>query len=230
MLPRIVQMFFKAVATRSQLCKFAYIGQLYLFPISTLLIPSYFGPTPYTNGGVIWTPYPISTWLYKPQILQVLQIPFKVSENTRFAKNLLYGYHGNCLITWCFSLIIVKTSMKNRYFSNAPRNHKLEGVKIKLSVMIVLFSKSNFKVSGSARSLGGTSRKTGLNAEKLSFSQGLRREFSRLSLTHKNTLFYTFFYQIHSPQSSKSTKKLKNCIFGQISNRSLIFTLSLFWG
>ena len=29
--------------------------------------------------------------------------------------------------------------MKNRYFSNAPRNHKLEGVKIKLCVMIVLF-------------------------------------------------------------------------------------------
>ena len=29
--------------------------------------------------------------------------------------------------------------MKNRYFSNAPRNHKLEGVKIKLFVMIVLF-------------------------------------------------------------------------------------------
>ena len=56
---------------------------------------------------------------------KVLDIPFKISENTRFVKNLLYGYHGNCLITWCFSLIIVKTSMKNRYFSNAPRNHKL---------------------------------------------------------------------------------------------------------
>ena len=70
---------------------------------------------------------------------KVLEIPFKVSENTRFVKNLLYGYHGNCLITWCFSLIIVETSMKDRYFSNAPRNHKLEGVKVKLCVMIVLF-------------------------------------------------------------------------------------------
>ena len=46
-----------------------------------------------------------------------------------FVKNLLYGYHGNCMVTSCFSLIIVKTSMKNRYFSNPPRNHKLEAVK-----------------------------------------------------------------------------------------------------
>ena len=66
-------------------------------------------------------------------------MPFKVSENTRFVKNLLYGCHVNCLITWCFSLIIVKTSMKNRYFSNALRNHKLEGVKINLCVMTVPF-------------------------------------------------------------------------------------------
>ena len=28
--------------------------------------------------------------------------------------------------------------MENRYFSNAPRNHKLEGIKIKLCVMIVI--------------------------------------------------------------------------------------------
>ena len=80
--------------------------------------------------------------------------------------------------------------MKNRYFSNAPRNHKLEGVKIKLCVKIVLFSqKSNFKVGGSARFSRGTGRKIGLNVEKWSFSQGLSREFSRFSLTHKNTLF-----------------------------------------
>ena len=109
--------------------------------ILTLLIPSYFGPTLYTKEGHLDPPphYLISTWLYKPQILQVLEMPFKVSENTRLVKNLLYGYHGNCLITWCFSLIIVKTSMKNRYFSNAPKNHKLEDVKIKLCVVIVLF-------------------------------------------------------------------------------------------
>ena len=93
---------------------------------------------------------------------KVLDIPFKVSENTRFVKYLLYGYHDNCLITWCFSLIIVKMSMKNRYFSNAPRNHKLEGIKIKLCVVIVLFLyflKSNFKVGGRTRFVGGTGGK-----------------------------------------------------------------------
>ena len=59
--------------------------------------------------------------------------------------------------------------MKNRYFSNALRNHKLEGVKIKLCVMIVLFLyflKSNFKVGESARFLGVTGGKIGLNVEK----------------------------------------------------------------
>ena len=48
------------------------------------------------------------------KLCKVLEIPFRVSENTRFVKNLLHGYHGNCLITWCFSLIIVKMIMKNR--------------------------------------------------------------------------------------------------------------------
>ena len=70
MLPRRVQIFFKAVATRCQLCKFAYIGQLYVFPILTLLISSYFGPH-FIPRRVIWTPpYLINTLLYKPQILQ----------------------------------------------------------------------------------------------------------------------------------------------------------------
>ena len=126
-----------------------YIKNPYLnTTILTLFILSYFGPTLYTNG-VIWTPHPpptppppyylINTFCTNLKFCKVLEIPFKVSENTRFVKNLLYGYHGNCLITWCFSLTIVETSMKNRYFSNAPRKHKLEGVKIKLCVMIVLF-------------------------------------------------------------------------------------------
>ena len=108
-----------------------------LFQILTLLVPSYFGPTLYTKTP----PRTISSTLdcTNLKFFKVLDLPFKVSENTRFVKNLLYGYHGNCLITWCFSLIIVKTSMKTRYFSNAPINHKLEGVKIKLCVMIVLF-------------------------------------------------------------------------------------------
>ena len=109
----------------------------------TLLIPSYFGLTLYTKGGGGVAPPPtISSTLdcTNLKFCEVLDVTFKVSENARFVKNLLYGYHGNCLITWCFSLIIVKTSMKNRYFSNVPRNHKLEGVKkIKIFVMIVPF-------------------------------------------------------------------------------------------
>ena len=103
-----------------------------------------------------------------------------------------------------------QTSMKNRYFSNAPRNHKLEGVKNKTlcddNSIYVLFKKSNFKVS--ARFLGGTGGKLKLNVEKWSFSQGLTKEFSRLSLTQNNAIFYTFTDQVQSPQSSKSTKKV----------------------
>ena len=97
------------------------------------------------QGRVIWTSPPPPPTISSTvdctnlKICKVLDILFKVSENRRFVKNLLYGYHGNCLITWCFLLIIVKTSMKHRYFSNAPRNHKLEDVKINLFVMIVLF-------------------------------------------------------------------------------------------
>ena len=46
---------------------------------------------------------------------KLLEMPFKVSENiVRFVKNPFYGYHGNCLITWCFSLISVKMVMKNK--------------------------------------------------------------------------------------------------------------------
>ena len=97
--------------------------------------------TLYKGGGGSSGPTTISSTLdcTNLKFSKVLDKPFKVSENTRFVKILLYGYHGNCLITWCFSLIIVKTSMINRYFSNAPRNHKLEGVKIKRFVMIVPF-------------------------------------------------------------------------------------------
>ena len=117
-----------------------YLSGVIYMPILTLLIPSYFGPTLYTKRGHLDPPTISSTLgCTNLKFCKVLEIPFKVSENTRFVKNILYGYHGNCLITWCFSLIIVKTSMKNRSFSNATRNHKLEGVKIKLCVMIVLF-------------------------------------------------------------------------------------------
>ena len=80
----------------------------------TLLIPNY---TLYQGGGV-WSSGPptISSTLgcTNVKFCKVLEIPFKVSENTRFVENLLYGYHCNRLITWCFPLIIVKTIMKNR--------------------------------------------------------------------------------------------------------------------
>ena len=52
-------------------------------------------------------------------------------------------------------------------------------------------------------------------------------------LTHLNTLFYTFSDQIYpSPlKSQKAPERLKDCIFGQISNSSLIsLSLSPFWG
>ena len=66
------------------------------------------------------------------------------------------------------------------YCQNEYENRYFLTVKIKLCVMIVLFlyfSKSNFKVGGSARFSGGTGGRTGLNVEKWSFSQGLSREF-----------------------------------------------------
>ena len=111
--------------------------------IQLVINPSYtklFRTTLYTKRGASGPPT-ISSRLgcTNVEFCKVLEISFKVSENARFVKDHLYDYHGNCLITWCFSLIIVKTIMKNRLFSNAPRNHKLEGVIITLCVMIVLF-------------------------------------------------------------------------------------------
>ena len=77
-----------------------------LSSILTLLIPNYFGPTLYDKeGGGYLDPTTISTTLSctHGKVCKVLDIPFKVSENKRLAKNLLYGYHGNCLIRWCFA-------------------------------------------------------------------------------------------------------------------------------
>ena len=86
--------------------------------------------------------------------------------------------------------------MKNRKFSNAPRNHKLKDVKITLCAMIVLFlcfRKSNFKVGGSATFLGGACGKIGLNVEKWSFSQDLSREFFQVVPdTSEHTILHLF--------------------------------------
>ena len=92
------------------------------------------------------------------------------------------------------------------------------------------FQKSNFKVGESARFLGGTGRKIGLKVEQWSFSQNLSREFSRLSLAHKNTLFCTFSDQIPSPQSSKSTKKVKKLYFWTNFKQFPHFLPSLYFG
>ena len=62
-------------------------------------------------------------------------------------------------------------------------------------------------MGGSAKLLGGTGGKIGLNVEKWSFSQGLSREFFQVVPTSKNTILYTFFDHVYSPQISKCTKK-----------------------
>ena len=59
------------------------------------------------------------------ELTGTIELPLKVSENKMLLKNLFYGFLGNCLITRCFLLIISET---------------LQGVKIKLCVMIALFS------------------------------------------------------------------------------------------
>ena len=55
------------------------------------------------EGGLSGPPPPptISSTLSCTNIkfCEVIEIPFKVLENKRLVKNLLYGYHGNCLIT-----------------------------------------------------------------------------------------------------------------------------------
>ena len=81
------------------------------------------------------------------------------------------------MITWCFLLIIVKTSMKNRHFSNAPRNHKLEGVKIKRFVMIVLFmyfSKKCFSIGLECQLFGKDRWKNRAKCGKMVIFSGLK--------------------------------------------------------
>ena len=60
---------------------------------------------------------------------------------------------------------------------------------------------------------------------KMVIFPGLEQEFSRLFLTHQNTLFFTFPDQINPLKSRKAPKTLRKLFFGQISNSSLIFDL-----
>ena len=100
--------------------------------LQNCIIPSWLFRTHtlYQGGKELSGPPTISSTLSCTNLkfCKVLKMPFKVSENRRLVKNTLYGYHGNCLITWCFSLIIVKMIMKTRQFWNASRNHKFQGV------------------------------------------------------------------------------------------------------
>ena len=58
-------------------------------------------------------------------------------------------------------------------------------------VLFLYFSKSNFEVDESARFLGGTGEKIGLNVEKWSFSQGLSRKFFQaVSDTSERTIVH----------------------------------------
>ena len=83
-----------------------------------------------------------------------------------------------------------------------------------------------------ARFSVGTSRKLELKVEKWSFPQGLSRDFSRFSLTHQNTVFYTFSDQIHPLQSQKAPKSLKKPVFFWTNFKQFhhLLPLSLFWG
>ena len=67
-------------------------------------------------------------------------------------------------------------------------------------------------MDGNARFLGGIGGKTGLNVGKWTFSQGLSRDFSSLSLTHQNTLFYTKFTP-PPPNIKKHQRILKKLYF-----------------
>ena len=91
-------------------------------------------------------------------------------------------------------------------------------------VLFLYFSKSNFEVGGSARFLEGTGGKIGLNVEIWSFSQDVRREFFQVVPdTQEDTILHVFRQNSLPSKLKNHQKKLKNCIFGQISNSSLIF-------
>ena len=81
----------------------------------TLLIPSYFRPTLYSKWGSSGPQVTHQHLVVQTSNFASIRDTLQSLRKHKFCKkNLLYAYHGNCLITWCFSLIIVKTSMKNR--------------------------------------------------------------------------------------------------------------------
>ena len=94
-----------------------------------------------TKGGRSSGPpyFLINTWLYIPQILQGIRDTLQGLRKHKVCKKSFVW------LPWqLFDNIVLFTnncqvSMKNRYFSNAPRNHKLEGAKTKFCVLIVLF-------------------------------------------------------------------------------------------
>ena len=52
-----------------------------------------------------------------------------------------------------------------------------------------------------------------VKCEKMVIFPGLSKDFSRLSLTHQSTLFYTFSDQIHPLPKSQKAQKFKKLYF-----------------
>ena len=197
---------------------------MYRLSYLTLLIPNHFGLHFIPREGVSGHPPPptISSTLSRTNVkfCKVLEKPFKVSENKRSVKDLFYGYHGNCLITWCFSLTIVQMIMKNRYFQMLPEttNFKVLNKTSCNDSSILLFQKSNFKVGASAR------WKNRAKCRKTVIFPGLKQGiFQVVPYTSEHSILH-LSDQIHTPQIS-NLHFLTN--FKQFPH---FLTLSLFWG
>ena len=64
-----------------------------LLTLLTLFVIGYFGPILYTRN---------TTLSFRTlRLFRVLVISFKVSENLKLAKHLLFSYHGNCSMLFC---------------------------------------------------------------------------------------------------------------------------------
>ena len=109
------------------------LGQFALKECLTFLYQAISDPhfIPMGGGGAgIWTPT-ISLALNYTNVIfcKLSEIPFEVSENKRLVKNLLYGCHGNYLITLCFSPIIVKMFIKTGNFQMLPETTNFKALK-----------------------------------------------------------------------------------------------------